>query len=94
MARENVSHLDCSLTSCLQFPRSSHPGFRFQPVQSRVQRPGLYFQQILRGALNVFVDSVAMVGPESIYLMSLKAGCPGCADLLPSTPFIRACAQE
>src|SRR5262249_32261286 len=43
-----------------QLPRRSDPALCLQPMQRRVQRPGLDLEQIFRGSLNVFGDEVAV----------------------------------
>src|SRR6185437_904994 len=43
-----------------EFPGSGDPAFRFETMESRVQRTGLDLEQVLRGSLNVFRDGVAV----------------------------------
>src|SRR6266404_8748316 len=44
-----------------QVPRSRDPSFRLQPVERRVERAGLYLQQVLGSPLDMFGDSVTMI---------------------------------
>ena len=46
-----------------QLPGSRDPAFRLQPMERRIQRPGLDLEQVFRGPLNVFGDRVAVGGP-------------------------------
>src|SRR5437588_6681345 len=43
-----------------QVPRSRDPSFRLQPVERRVERAGLYLQQVLGSPLDMFGNSVTM----------------------------------
>ena len=45
-----------------QIPGGGDPALRLQPVERRIQGPGLHLEEIFRGPLNVFRDRVAVGG--------------------------------